>query len=473
MRKFLLALLLWLSPFIAFLSVVSACSESEKKVASGYTEEQNAWDIKDTVAYLKLLKTWEPEIPVDSVQRKPEINGAPEDVYWYDIEFLSEESNFYAYTGPDGANGFCELFVYNDENGIRLMMEISSAMEVYTQILRRDSMFAIVSDHLDKSYADQIPATACEEDSLAFVEQCAKSKGMVVDQLGIGCTELHLICTKEIMAKKTADEFLDSTAADLKARCADALGISLKDMGNGVMDGKVPWRYLNPEIDYGEVVDERDGQVYKTVVIDTLVWMAENLNYADSINSPSLLGKNWCYGNEPENCLKYGRIYTFGAAVDSFALANDPDNPVQCGNGYVCKELRPIRGLCMEGWHLPSTSEFHVIDDYAMSIATKVYMPKGASTEVTAQAMRSAYIWPYGDDTFGFSLLPGGYYKLDSGQFKDGGQVAYLWSLDYNEDYVYMFVVYDDVSMSSGGTTHVTLEEKYMYALNMRCVKDR
>ena len=85
MRKFLLALLLWLSPFIAFLSVVSACSESEKKVASGYTEEQNAWDIKDTVAYLKLLKTWEPEIPVDSVQRKPEINGAPEDVYWYDI----------------------------------------------------------------------------------------------------------------------------------------------------------------------------------------------------------------------------------------------------------------------------------------------------------------------------------------------------------------------------------------------------
>ena len=232
MRKFLLALLLWLSPFIAFLSVVSACSESEKKVASGYTEEQNAWDIKDTVAYLKLLKTWEPEIPVDSVQRKPEINGAPEDVYWYDIEFLSEESNFYAYMGPDGANGFCKLLVYNDENGIRLTMEISSAMEVYTQILRRDSMFAIVSDHLDKSYADQIPATACEEDSLAFVEQCAKSKGMVVDQLGIGCTELHLICTKEIMPKKTAEEFLDSTAGELKKRCADALGEISINTGN-------------------------------------------------------------------------------------------------------------------------------------------------------------------------------------------------------------------------------------------------
>ena len=97
------------------------------------------------------------------------------------------------------------------------------------------------------------------------MEQCAASKGSVVDQLKQGCSELHLVCMQKIIAKKTADEFLDSTARDLKSRCADALGISLKDMGNGVMDGKVPWRYLNPEIPYGEVVDERDGQVYKTV----------------------------------------------------------------------------------------------------------------------------------------------------------------------------------------------------------------
>ena len=468
MRKILLVVFLWLSPFIAFFSVVTACSGGEKKVASGYTEEQNAWDIRDTVAYLKLLKTWEPETPVDSAK----VNMDGGDQFWYDIVFLSAPKPSFAYTEAGADSAACTVNRYSDENGIRLTVNLDSSRELYTQILQRDSMFAVVVDRLDKTYGSGDPAEACGADSVAFVEQCERSKGTVVDQLKRDCNELHLVCTQEILAKKTADEFLDSTAADLKARCADALGIPLKDMGNGVMDGKVPWRYLNPEIDYGEVVDERDGQVYKTIAIDTLVWMAENLNYADSINSPSLLGKSWCYGNEPENCLKYGRIYTFGAAVDSFALANDPDNPVQCGYGYVCKELKPIRGLCMEGWHIPSTSEFHVIDDYAMSIATKVYMPKGASTEVTAQAMRSAYIWPYGDDTFGFSLLPGGYYKLDSGQFKDGGQVAYLWSLDYNEDYVYMFVVYDDVSISSGGTTHVTLEEKYMYALNMRCVKD-
>ena len=471
MRKFFLFLLLWLSPFLFFFTFVTACSEADKEVALGYTEEENAQFIKDTVAYLRLLKTWEPAQPVDSA--KVNLDG-DDGAFWYDVVFLSAPKPSFSYTEPGADSAACIVNRYSDENGIRLTVNLDSARELYTQILQRDSMFAVVTDRLDKTYDTPNPVAACEEDSVAFVEQCAASKGSVVDQLKQGCSELHLVCMQKIIAKKTADEFLDSTARDLKSRCADALGISPKDMGNGDIrfDGKVSWNYLNPEITYGEVEDERDGQIYKTITIDSLVWMAENLNYADSINSPSLLGKSWCYGNEPENCLKYGRIYTFGAAVDSFALANDPDNPVQCGYGYVCKELKPIRGLCMEGWHIPSTSEFHVIDDYAMSIATKVYMPKGASTEVTAQAMRSAYIWPYGDDTFGFSLLPGGYYKLDSGQFKDGGQVAYLWSLDYNEDYVYMFVVYDDVSISSGGTTHVTLEEKYMYALNMRCVKD-
>jgi hypothetical protein len=42
---------------------------------------------------------------------------------------------------------------------------------------------------------------------------------------------------------------------------------------------KTAWDYLNPEIDYGEMVDDRDGQIYKTVKIGDQVWMAENLNY--------------------------------------------------------------------------------------------------------------------------------------------------------------------------------------------------
>ena len=467
MRKTLSFLFLWLCLFSASILFSTACSESEKKVASGYTEEQNAWDIRDTVAYLKLLKTWEPEIPVDSAK----VNMDGGDQFWYDIVFLSAPKPSFAYTEAGADSAACTVNRYSDENGIRLTVNLDSSRELYTQILQRDSMFAVVVDRLDKTYGSGDPAEACGADSVAFVEQCERSKGTVVDQLKRDCNELHLVCTQEIMAKKTADEFLDSTAADLKARCADALGISLKDMGNGVMDGKVPWRYLNPEIDYGEVVDERDGQVYKTVVIDTLVWMAENLNYADSINSPSLLGKSWCYGNEPDSCTKYGRLYTWGAAIDSVALANDPENPRECGDSLLCTDLKYIRGLCMEGWHLPSSAELHTLDDIASTGTPKIAIVDENTEDPTYGpiTLRSAYLWESGIDTYGLSLLPAGYYLFDSGEFEDLGSASFFWSLDYAENYAWMYTMYNEKYTFN---THVTINEKYKFAISIRCVKN-
>lgn len=50
------------------------------------------------------------------------------------------------------------------------------------------------------------------------------------------------------------------------------------------------------------------------------VWMAENLNYAYLQPTDSLDSSSFCYNDSLEYCEKYGRLYTWAAAVDSALL---------------------------------------------------------------------------------------------------------------------------------------------------------
>ena len=70
------------------------------------------------------------------------------------------------------------------------------------------------------------------------------------------------------------------------------------------------------DADKKTLTDNRDGQVYKTVTIGDQIWMAENLNYADSSETPSLKGKSWCFDNDTAKCTTGGRLYTWAAAID-------------------------------------------------------------------------------------------------------------------------------------------------------------
>lgn len=122
-------------------------------------------------------------------------------------------------------------------------------------------------------------------------------------------------------------------------------------------------------IKHGELVDERDGQVYKTIKIGEQTWMAENLNYAYLKPSEDQDSSSWCYNNEPDSCAKYGRLYTWDAAMDVDDFKNYPHwSQDQRKAGYEFS----AGGVCPQNWHLPSMKEWsnftNVLFDNAIDI---------------------------------------------------------------------------------------------------------
>ena len=160
----------------------------------------------------------------------------------------------------------------------------------------------------------------------------------------------------------------------------------------------------------GSITDSRDGQTYKTVTIGTQTWMAQNLNY-ETANS-------YCYKDSAKYCSKYGRLYTWAAAMDSAGTWGT--NGVGCGLGSTCSPTYPVRGVCPMGWHLPITTEFATIFNAVGSQST------------VGKKLKATNGWngsSNGTDDYSFSALPAGSYAGGVfGYYYGEGYHAYFWS---------------------------------------------
>jgi uncharacterized protein (TIGR02145 family) len=205
------------------------------------------------------------------------------------------------------------------------------------------------------------------------------------------------------------------------------------------------------------LTDLRDGQTYRTTTIKIFdaergidyseVWMAENLNY-ETDNS-------FCYNDSAEYCEKYGRLYTWAAAMDSAGTWST--NGKGCGYDKTCSPAYPVRGVCPEGWHLPTQLEWDTLFTAA----------GGSSVAGTKLKSTSGWYGGNGTDAFSFSALPAGNRSYDE-YYKYEGDNAFFWSsTELNSDDAYgMYLYY----FSRDGAYLYDYDKNYGFSV--RCVKD-
>lgn len=129
------------------------------------------------------------------------------------------------------------------------------------------------------------------------------------------------------------------------------------------------------------------GKTYRTVVIGTQTWMADNMDRR--------VGTFYCGGGSASSCDTYGALYPWSAA----------------------------RSICPTGWRLPTD------DDW-----TKLGSHLGSNAGGKLKAVSSLWkcTWCSGNEgatnETGFSALPAGYRHRSDGAWQMAGEYAHFWS---------------------------------------------
>lgn len=199
---------------------------------------------------------------------------------------------------------------------------------------------------------------------------------------------------------------------------------------SGCYDNKIYSCNGKPYNPHESLCDTRDGQIYATKLIGKYTWMTENLNFEYSKGT----SKSYCYDNDPDNCKKYGRLYTWSAVMDSAAtFSNDCKNCglYEMGDENYVKAKGNLQGVCPNGWHVANDIEYNNL---------RSTNPWGY--HALMYVLKAEYDWNYeetdshsynGSNELGFSALPAGTWNTDDG-FIGIGEETFFWIVsDINE----------------------------------------
>ncbi len=216
---------------------------------------------------------------------------------------------------------------------------------------------------------------------------------------------------------------------------------------------------------------DANGNSYAVVQIGSQWWMAENLNagtYA-LIATPQVSGTKFCMdinGQADTNC-PMGGLYEWANLMQGGAPCNGSGAPPD----DACST--PVKGLCPNGWHIPSHYEWTTLErnsgssptafPYNTSTISLLGVDEGGNLKATC----TNYWWAPNagaTNTTGFSGLPGG--DTWNGVFEDYGQSAYFWT---STETLFMSWVHAlNYSLTLVGRSSYAVESGF----SCRCVKD-
>jgi uncharacterized protein (TIGR02145 family) len=185
---------------------------------------------------------------------------------------------------------------------------------------------------------------------------------------------------------------------------------------------------------------------YTTVQIGDQCWMKENLNY----KTPG----SWCYDNKSSNCDKYGRLYTWDAAMN--------------GEKSSLTEPNKIQGICPPGWHIPSADEFTQLHNNVSSSLSNSIDYRIVRNKVVKTNLKSNTDWN-GDTKSLFDALPAGR-RDKNGDFESIGNETYFWtSTEYN---VVNAINVRMIRLNSENSEFSSLIGSKSIGRSVRCIKD-
>lgn len=303
-----------------------------------------------------------------------------------------------------------------------------------------------------------IALTACGDDNVAAFDEPPMSSQDVSSQ-DPSSQGKSSSCSEATVTSSSSDANATSSSSDA------VLGSSSSKTGpEMISNGSI--------ITDGQVIDLRDGRTYKTTVIGNQVWMAENLKldvtqYIEdgTYNNESYFydAMLWTSSLYNEGADTSENFYPWDIAIDAAGIYGT--SAKGCDFYSECHLSGLIRGICPEGFHVPSPDE---VEQLIRAIGGK------CGTAQKLKAKHSGWKLDNGTDELGFAAHPAGYYVVWWGDGYDGytfehemdPEAEFLTTTDtlyWNITHKTYTEPYDVVEFTSRGYIHMS---------SLRCLRD-